>query len=70
MAAAHHKDCPHKNDMVRVVRISDGGNSYYDTDIANTLAELADTGDDETYIVQFMEMRRHDYEVLPEFTGF
>lgn len=70
MVAAHHKDCPHKNDMVRVVQVSDGGNSYYDTDIIGTLATLAETDNDDIYIVQFMEMRLHDYEALPEFTGF
>jgi hypothetical protein len=65
----HHKSCPRYNDMVRVVKITHEGQSYFDADIPGALASLAD-GDDYKYEVELMQMLQREYEALPEFTGF
>ena len=65
-----HKNCPHYNDTIKVVKISlEGHGSYCDDDIVGALQSLADAGD-YCYQVEIMNMLKREYEALSEFTGF
>lgn len=65
----HHKGCPQYDEEIRVVKISHGGSHYFDANIQDALLSLAD-GDDYLYEVELMQMKRREYDALPEFTGF
>ena len=42
----HHKNCPHYNDTIKVVKITlEGHGSYCDAEIAGALQALADGGE-------------------------
>jgi hypothetical protein len=74
MKSRHHKDCPKRQEMVDVVKITDspGGNAYVEKDLKTALLEMIpqDEHDDEEYIVTFTQMSVADYDDLAEFEGF
>lgn len=64
----HHKECPHYDDVVRVVKITHEGQSYYERDFSS-LTGLAE-GDDYKYTIEFMNILERELDAMPEFTGF
>lgn len=65
----HHKKCPKYDEEIRIVKITHEGVSYYDKNIVDALAGLAD-GDNCKYEVELMPMLEREYVTLPEFAGF
>lgn len=70
LRATHHKGCEHYDNIIFVVSIDNGGNSYTDRNIIEALSSLADCEEEDTYTVKMHYMLEREYAALPEFQGF